>query len=255
MVEIDANIRLPILESSGVCQEIANDPESRRVIEEMVDRTVDVERGVIFYKIDGNIKHTDIVKGKEPGIIETSAITSENEIELRKKVIEIEGVEDANIFYEDYDWIILAHTHPGGDPSPSAGDIGYILEKSDWVWNMQQEYGGFHSTLPVLTGVMAVSREKKRGTEEGIVGGNKILITGFTVSDNLPSLDWIEYYQDQARSLKVKTIPRFYDSEEEKKTHKERRIEAYHELIEILTEGDEFKDPILNRCHAVIEDG
>lgn len=232
---------LPIKDDSGICKEIAmNAKGGIGNIINLTERTGE-EHAIGVYKLDGNIEYTRGEGGKT--FDGTSSMSESNINSIRRDVMEESGIDDPNVFYHDSDYFVILHTHPGGDPSPSSSDLMYLLNLTESIYFMEGKYTGQSGRLPVPNGLLAVSENK-----------GDIIITGFEIKDNLPSFDMIEYYQDSLETLNLKRVPDLIDRDK-LDDDKDLFSQSYYILVDILTEGDKRFDPVLDRCHAVIENG
>lgn len=238
---VNYDTRIPIGESSGICQEIASEYEER--LNWILDATEDANEEYAFgiWKINGKLHISSEVEG-ESSILKKS-ITSQGVNDIRQEIVDRTGVDDGSDFYKQSEWVALVHTHPGGDPSPSAADIIYLMNRARNVKSITSEFSSYMSTLPVITALLAVSRHDN----------GDIIITGFEVKDDLPGMEWIEHYEGQAKSYNVKSIPRYFDSEDRRLSAEEARKRAYDELIHNITEGQVAGKGVLNKCHAVVK--
>lgn len=246
MVDYIKNLtRLPIKGNTkgSVCEVVATglEPQIKQMWEATARSQEEQAIGVVIN--NGEITHhTAMVEGRTKAL--TRSITSTNVSEIRKDVGRLTGIDDAAEFNEQIDDFIILHTHPGGDPSPSTADLEYMINQTEKVNNMRSEGVAFISSLPEPTGLLAVSKS----------GKDLFLITGFTVIDDLPGYNWIDFYGDEVSSIKIKSLPDFFDDEDKKETFQETRKEVYRQFIELITEESEGpgNPKILDRCHYVI---
>jgi proteasome lid subunit RPN8/RPN11 len=219
-------------ETGGICEEIAQ--EYPNLLSILLDDTSadEVERGVGVIKFkDGSISVTDVEVGKS-GVIAASMTN----VNLSNMKVEMNQMAQESSSQEL--WRAYVHTHPRGDPSLSGADIKWMLERAK---GMTMGHGE-PSEEPNVA-LLAVARDDS----------DDIIISGYSVSDNLPSFDIIDFYIRQAEGYKnTRTVKRFEGKYEGKQTFKGRE-EAYRKLTQLVEEGNYNKPGALDRCHAVIK--
>jgi len=233
--------RIPIGEASDLCKEIADQYGDK--LENLLELTKETgeEYAVVFWKIDGRIEVTDNVEGESNAF--TKSVSSSSINSLLRQASEEENIGDANVFYDKSDWVAIVHTHPTGDPSPSAGDMLAMLSHMESVRKIQQQNTHYISEIPVPTALLAVAE----------ADNGDVIITGLRMEGEVPSLMHIGPYKDEVKSYKASATPRFFDTDAEKERWMQNKEEKYQELISNLTEGSQYRDPILELCNAVIE--
>jgi len=239
MAEYDT--RVPIGEPSDLCKEIADQYGNK--LERLLELTKETgeEYGVVFWKSNGRIEVTDDVEGESNSF--TKSVSGSSIKSLLSQAAEEEGIKDANEFYDKTEWVTVAHTHPTGDPSPSGGDMLAMLSHMEDMRKIQQENTKYISEVPVPTALLAVAE----------ADNGDVIITGLRMEGEVPSLMHIGPYKDEVKSYKASATPRFFDTDAEKERWMQNKEEKYQELISNLTEGSQYRDPILELCNAVIE--
>jgi len=232
--------RIPIGEPGDVCEEIAEKFGNR--LRKLLELTEEVgeEFGTVMWKIDGVVKSARRIEGETSGF--TQSVKGSDIDQLLREAAKEEGIDDANEFHERADWVAVVHTHPKGDPSPSGGDLLALLNHHKTLYKIESDNSRYISDKPVPTALLAVARADNGDT----------IITGLRIPEEKHSLIHLNAYEDQIKSYKAASMPRFFDTDEEKRKWKKNRDESYQELIHNLVDGGEYRDPVFEKCHAVI---
>lgn len=238
------DVKLPLQETSGICERIARDIPDK--LEDMLVRTekTNEEYAIGIYWDNG----TPMVTSTEEGIskLMSKSVTAKSIRNIRSEAMEMAGLDDVNEFYDRYKDFLIVHTHPGGDPSPSGKDISYALECAKDVSQIKSSRIHVGSRMAQPTGLLAVSRGEN----------GDIIISGLTATHEQVRDGEIKYLQERASVFAFSKMPDvMYTEEEREYTHSKKTEMAYDVLIRYLTEGTEYQDPKLNRCHAVITAG
>jgi len=225
-------------ETGDICQEIADEYGQR--LHYLLDLTEETgeEYAIMVWKHNGVLHATDEVEG-ETGFFKKS-IKSEDVSAQKMEVAREVGIEDANEFYREVEWLIGIHTHPGGDPSPSSGDLLVMLDNAKKARKVELDNTHFISSEPIMNGLLAVSQQH-----------GEVIITGMLIPDEMPGHTELNAYEDEVKSFQVGNMPKFFDSDEEKEDFLDKRRENYRELLGKIT-GDynQYASPVLRRCHA-----
>jgi len=231
MAEYDT--RMSIEETGGICDEVGR--EYPNLLSILLDKTAEdeVERGVGVIKFeDGRLSVTDIEKGRT-GIMSAS-MTNKNLANMKIGMNEAAEESDSDVLWRAY-----VHTHPRGDPSLSGADIKWILGRAKRA-SQSRDWPESGSN----TALLAVGRDES----------GDIIMSGYSISEDLPSFDIIDWYIKQAEGYKNTRAVKTFEKGEGKVTYKG-TFDAYEQLLKLVESGYYLKKGALDRCHAIIKGG
>jgi len=196
------------------CEEITQ--QFGETIKQMVDRTEEeeIEFAFLAYKEGGAWKRTEIIEG------EGKSMTSGGSIPVKK-------LREAKRQFDRGTPLVLVHTHPGGDPSPSPGDlINYIKDLEKWRGIQGAKNSSSYNYTPPDTGILEAVTAAAKQDGDYILGGV------FTHEDHgdIPSSRTLDHIKDKVRSIDTAMLGVI--TGRTSKEQWEKKWEEYRDLID-----------------------